>query len=320
VSTFLATSKMEPALIERIERSVAGRGRTRKKREPRRIKATLLRLAIAVAITAVATSVLLARYRYRQEVARSRARLRETVAAQSAALSADDRGFMTRVEPWLRGLGAAYEGDVTSPEVHSSKDLDAILARPSVYVRGPVSAFASSAAIADTAAASTRDALLLCLLDPPASRTEKTVVAKVRAVYASGAFSEHARRLHEAADGVRRILSPWEERLQTAHELRDLERIQIDLSKVHVEETKRAVRAELLIAAMDEPGPPGPADLDGEKAHDVRLAIVDLRAGRVVLRARRHVDPDWLTASTRSTFAAATDGCALAFDIRSAVH
>lgn len=312
---------MDPALIERIERSVAGRGRTRERRETPRIKTTILRLAVAAAIAAVAISVLLARRRYRQEVARARAELLETVQGRNAALSGDDRAFMARVEPWLQGLGASYEGDVTSAELRSPKELDSLLARPSVYVRGPVSAFASSAAIAETAAASTRDALLLCLLDPPASRTEKTVVAKVRAVYGSGAFSsEHARRLHDAADGVRRILSPWEERLQTARELRDLERIKIDLSKVHVEEAKRAVRAELLIAAMDEPGPPGPADLDGEKVHDVRVAIVDLRAGKIVLRARKHVDPNWLSASTRSTFAAATDGCALAYDIRSAVH
>jgi hypothetical protein len=75
----------------------------------------------------------------------------------------------------------------------------------------------------------------------------------------------------------------------------------------------------LLIAAMDEPAA-GPADLDGERAHDVRVQIVDLRAGKVLLRARKHVDPAWLTASTRSTYAAGVDGCALAYDIRSVVH
>jgi hypothetical protein len=319
VSTFLATRKMDPALIERIERSVAGRRRIRQKRETRRIKTTILRLAIVVAITALATSVLLARRRYRQEVASVRAAVLQSVQAQNAAFSSEDRAFMARVEPWLERLAAAYEGDVTSAEIRSSKDLDAMLARPSVYVRGPTSGFASSVAIAETAAVSTRDALLLCLLDPPPFRLEKDVVAKVRAVYGSGAFSEHARPLHEAADGVRRLLLPWEERLQNANELRDLERIQVDLSKVHVEDAKRAVRAELLIAAMDEPAL-GPADLDGEKVHDVRVEIVDLRAGKVRLRARKRVDPNWLSASTRTTFAAAADGCALAFDIRGVVH
>jgi DNA mismatch repair protein MutS2 len=53
--------------------------------------------------------------------------------------------------------------------------------------------------------------------------------------------------------------------------------------------------------------------------HQVRVAVVDLRAQRVLLRARKRVDPNWLAESTRSTFATAVDGCALAFDVRAAL-
>jgi hypothetical protein len=68
---------------------------------------------------------------------------------------------------------------------------------------------------------------------------------------------------------------------------------------------------------MDEPDEAGPADLDGERPHQVRVALIDLRAGKIVLRTRKRVDPNWLAATTRSNFASAVDGCALALDIRS---
>jgi hypothetical protein len=70
---------------------------------------------------------------------------------------------------------------------------------------------------------------------------------------------------------------------------------------------------------MDEPGESGPADLDGERPHQVRAAIVDLRTDKLLIRVRKRVDPDWLAASTRSNFASAVDGCALALDVRASV-
>jgi hypothetical protein len=271
-------------------------------------------------VTALASTVLLARRRYQQEVGHARALLRETVSAQQASVTTEERTFTARVEPWLIGLGVSYEGDFVANELRPAKALDAALARPSVYVRGPVGAFATSAAIGETASASMRDAFLLCLLDPPAVRAEKIVLSKVRAAYNGEAKAgEHARRLHEAQAGLRQLLAPWNARIENARELRDLDRIKADLAQVPVAETKRAARAELLIAAMDEADEPGPADLDGERAHHVRVAVIDLGADRVLLRARKRVDPNWLAASTRSTLASAVDGCTLAFDVRAAV-
>jgi hypothetical protein len=69
---------------------------------------------------------------------------------------------------------------------------------------------------------------------------------------------------------------------------------------------------------MDEPDEPGPADLDGERPHHVRVGLFDLKSSAVVLRARKRVDPNWLAAATRSTYASAVDGCDLALDVRSA--
>jgi hypothetical protein len=312
---------MDPALIARIERSVGGSARpARAKLVTPRLRNSLLRFAITVGLMGIATTALVARRRYHQEMSRERAVLFDTVHIQNAAITNDERGFMVRVDPWLLGLATAYEGDIVADELRPPKAFDAVLARPSVYVRGPVSAFTSSAAIAETASASTLDSFLWCLLDPPASRAEKAILSKVRTAYGGGAStSAHARRLQDAAGGLKQLLSPWEERVHDAPELRDLERIKAELAKVPVEETKRAVQAELLIAAMDEPDETGPADLDGERAHQVRVVVVDLHADKILLRARKRVDPNWLAASTRSTFASAVDGCALALDVRAVV-
>jgi len=321
VGTFLATRKMDPALVRRIERSVgAGALPARAKRVTAHLRTSLLRFSIAIGVTALASTAFLSRRRYQHEVSRARAALLDAVHANSALVTAEERSFMTRVEPWLRGLAASYEGDVIADELRPLKALDAALARSSVYVRGPVSAFGRSTTIAEAASASTRDSFLLCLLDPPASRGEKVVLSKVRAVYKGGAnTSEHARRLHEAAAGLRQILSPWEERVESARELRELDHLQGELAKIPVAETKRAAQAELLIAAMDEPDEAGPADLDGERAHQVRVAVIDLRGSQVLVRVRQRVDPSWLATTTRSNFASVIDGCALALDVRALV-
>jgi hypothetical protein len=143
----------------------------------------------------------------------------------------------------------------------------------------------------------------------------------VRAAYGGGVnVAEHVRRLHDAEWGLRQILTPWEERICNAPELRDLQHLKAELAEVPIQETKRALRAELLIAALDEPDEAGPADLDGERPHQVRVALIDLRAGKIVLRTRQRVDPNWLAAATRSNFASAVDGCALALDIRSGIR
>jgi hypothetical protein len=313
---------MDPALIARIERSVGSRPRAARATPSKTRRYTsLLRLAIAVAVTALATTAVLARRRYHQEMARARASLLDTVHAQEAALSPEERTFMSRVEPWITGLAGPYDGDIVADELRVLKGLDSVLARPSLYVRGPVAAFGNSNAIADTASASTRDSLVLCMIDPPASRAEKAVLSKVRAAYGGGAnVAEHVHRLHDAESGLKQILAPWEERIRNAPELRDIDHVKTDLAKVPVFETKRALRAVLLIAAMDEPDEAGPADLDGERPHQVRVALIDLRVGKMLLRTRKRVDPNWLAATTRSNFASAVDGCALALDIRSAVR
>jgi hypothetical protein len=91
-------------------------------------------------------------------------------------------------------------------------------------------------------------------------------------------------------------------------------------SKAPIEGAREAAKAGLLVYAMDEPGEPGGAtELDGERAHMVRVGIVDLTAAKVLLRVRRRVDPSGITPAKRSLYASGLDGCGLALDIRESI-
>jgi hypothetical protein len=88
---------------------------------------------------------------------------------------------------------------------------------------------------------------------------------------------------------------------------------------LHNAPTERAIRAahdSLLVAAMDEPGVSNaPTELDGERPHDVRLAAVDLAAGKLLVRVRRHVDPNWISVEKRPMYALGLDSCAFSYEV-----
>jgi hypothetical protein len=324
MATFLTTSRMSPALVARIEASVSGRrpGAERKSWAP--LVTALARGAAVAFVVAVVAGVIVMRRRDRDALEASRTAVLDALHAQTAGVTDADRGAAGRAETWLMRLGGAYEGDRVADEARAPGALDAILARPAMYARGPIAGFASATRAAETAAAAPKDALLLCLMDPPSARVEKTLLTKVRTAYAAGAGVEqrtaNVRLLHEAEAGVPFLSPPWEERVHAAREPAEIARLGKELDRAPLAAAKKALRAEVLIAALDEPGDGhGPTELDGERPHDVRVAVVDLAADKVLVRARLHVDPSWITTKVRSEYAAGIDACALAMDVRSAV-
>jgi hypothetical protein len=303
---------MSPALARRIEKSVgASHGHAA------RYLRLLLRVGPILALAALAYGFVTTHRKTKRETEEARAKLLEAIRVESTALGPEELGFMGRVEPWLQRLSRAYEGDVVTEQLRGDKELPALLQRPSVYVRGPIGAFGSTAAIAEAASTSVKDAFVVCLLDPPGSRTERALLAKVRS---SGLRAPQARRLHDVDVGVRQFQIPWAERARAAQDAKELAAINEQLARVPNDDTRRAARAELLLVAMDEPDEPGPAELDGERAHQVRIGVVDLAASRVLVRLRRHVDPSWISAPTRASYAGALDSCALAFDVHEAAR
>lgn len=322
MGTFLTTPKMAPALAARIESSVRGRRIVPGGTAPRVV--SVVRLGVIATIIVCASMLVINRYREHQALERARAALLDTVRTQAATLRAEESGFVARAEPWLVRFSGPYEGDLISDEVRGAEASRAILARPAVYVRGPLGNFGTAAGIASSAAASTKDAFLLCLLDRPVSRAEKVLLSKVRTAYAGGPLAEertaNVRRLDDAEVGLPFLQAPWAARVQRAERPTELARLQRELDKAPVEDAKRAAKASLLVMAMDEPGDgKGITELDGERPHDVRIGLVDLISAKVLLRLRKRVDPAWISVNARAQYASGLDGCALALDVHESV-
>ena len=325
MATFLTTSKMDPALAARIEASV--RGRRRKSSgatlSPRLV--AVFRFAIILGAVVMTCSFAIARRHDRREIDGTRAALLATVHDRSASLTAEDRGAVARMEAWLVRFSGPYEGDLVADELRAPGAFAALLARPSVYVRGPVGTFVDPVEIAKASASSAKDSLLLCLLQPPESRVEKAMLPTVRIAYGRGATMEehtpNVRRLHDAEVGMPFLLPAWSERVLVAEDPTDLVRLRRDFEKAPIEAAKQAVRAGLLVFAMDEPGDGvGPTELDGERAHAVRIGIIDLVAARPLLRLRKLVDPTWISLAKKSEYATGLDGCGLAVDVHESVR
>lgn len=160
------------------------------------------------------------------------------------------------------------------------------------------------------------------MVEPPAARTEKVLFDKVRASYSRGAeqHTPNVRRLQEAVLGLPFLTPPWAESVRQARTQDDLDDLRSALQRAPVEAATRAAKAELLLLAIDEPGEPGgPTELDGERAHQVRIGLVNLATQKVLLRMRKRVEPSWISQAKRPEYAGALDGCKMAFDVYDSV-
>lgn len=321
--TFLATKKMPPELRARLEASVRGASRSKTETSSsgrKRLLASFARVFLVVLLVLAARSFVSFRNAQVSELERARAALSNDVRAHSAALSEGEKGIVARISPWLVEASSGYAGDVVDEEVRKD-GVGAWLSRPTVYIRGPIAAFGAPKTLAEAAAASRKDPLLVCLVEPPKARDERTVLEKVRAVYMGGAETRtpNVGLLHEAIVGLPFLAPSWEAKVAEAKDARELVRLRADLQKAPVEGAKKAARAQLLVYAMDEPGRgSGPSELDGERVHDVRVGLVELASGRVLLRVKRTVDPSWMSSTARVVYASGMDACLLAMDVRAA--
>lgn len=322
MATFLTTSKMDPALAARIDASVRGRRKRPGSTIAPRVVA-VLRVAAFGAIVALVGWFVTTRSHERRDVEQARATLLDDVRQKSASLTRYDNECVTRATSWLVGFAASDEIDFVGEELRAPGAFDAILARPVVYVRGAIGAFSSTAGIVDAASASTKDPFVLCLAQPPSSRTEKLFLAKVRTAYAGGvpveSATENVRRLYDAIAGLPLLQPPWSARVQAAQEMSELEKLRRQLDRAPVEKAKQAAKAGLLLFAMDELGD-GPTELDGERRHGVRVGLVDMTSSKVLLRLRKIVDPKWISIALRPEFSAGLDGCALAIDVHETIR
>jgi hypothetical protein len=320
MASFLVTRKMSPELAARVEASVRGQRTRSGSRVPRRTISLFRALALVSSVGLTAWLLLLV-HRSHQALAAERATLVARVQRESAALTERQKALVPRVQAWLSDQAGAYAGDSVVDELRGPTRLAAMLTRPAVYIRGPLASFTSPATIAATASASFKDAFVLCLVDPPASRTEKSMLTKARVALAHGphrAASAHIERLYDAIRGLPFLAPAWESRVLQAETRAELAKMRAALEHAPLRAAQRAAKAQLLLFVIDEPGAgPGPTELDGERAHHIRLGLWDLTTEKLLLRLRRHVDPNWISSPVaRAEYASGMDACALAYDVR----
>jgi hypothetical protein len=224
----------------------------------------------------------------------------------------------------LAKAGGDYAGDYVDATLGESAQLDTLLKRSTVYVRGPIASFAGEATVERAAAESVRDAFIHCLLVPPASRSEQALRPRVAAVYRGEAISaDDAARVHRLHDaiGVREFVGEsWAAEVNGARSGAELDRLRDRVNEVQLERAVRAAQAELLVYLVDEPKKPGtPSELDGANDHFVRVGIVELDSGKALLRLRKRVDPSWIAKAQRGYLARGLNACRLAIDVREAL-
>ncbi len=321
--TLLTTPRMSPELRARVEASVRGRG-PRSTRRVLPLALSILRVGLVVAMVVAISSLIVARKRARDDLERQRAALLSKLRSESASLNAEQKNLGVRVEGWLERCAGPFVSDTIEPALRAEGALASALARPTVYVRGPLESFAGPSGVAEAAMSSFNDAFVLCLLEPPSSRTEKALLGRARSAYGGGArvvrAAGHVARLHHALVGLPLLGAAWESRVLAASDPRELGELVRVVERAPLADAKAAAKAELLLYAMDEPGDRRkPAELDGERPHDVRVGLVDLTSKKLLFAVRRRVDPSSLSPATRAEYAASVDACALALDVRSSV-
>jgi hypothetical protein len=271
-----------------------------------------------VAGIAVIVAIYVTQRRARVRFEGRRAALVDAIQKQSATLSDSDKAMLGRAETALRRLAGTYEGDLIDSGLRTS-GLAPILSPPTAYVHGLMNDFTGDRSIAIASEGSAKDAFLSCLYDPPAARTEDVLIAKVREVGNANLVEQRTPRvslLRHAEAGMPFLLPPWMARVQATRSTLDLAQMEQAFAQAPIEEAKTAARSRHLLAVLDEGFGAG---LDGDRAHDVRVLLVDLTTTTVLLRLRRHVDPIIVSPPSRPRFSVEVDGCVLALDVRESI-
>ncbi len=322
MATLLTNRRMSPELAARVEASIRGRHvAPGAKLRPRSV--SMLRFASVCLLLVVLGAVALLRQRELGALEHERAALRERIRREVATLGPRDLDMMERARAWLLSSSGDYAGEFIAEEVRDRAAFASLLARPTLYVRGPVKSFQKSDGLRESAAGSGTDAFVHCLNQPPASRSEKAVLSKVRRAYARDehhrAATSHVQRLHWALLGLPLLQPAWQARLERAESELALGKLRRELERAPLEAAKRALEARVLLFVLDEPpDTAGAAELDGERSHVVRVGLVDLETEKILLRWRKRVDPSGLSEPIRAEYASGMDSCLLAHDLREA--
>jgi len=309
---------MNPALRARVERAVSAKARAKHHAsslgmaspfaEPRGFKPARLLPVVALVVLAGLFGAMVMHERKALEEDR-RDLLRE-LEEKRAGLPSGSEKLITETESLV--VEAAADGEIEEfidPSVHPAAGFDAALHRPTLYVRAPASELKDIRGIDDAARGSEKDAFLVCLMRPPASTSEKDLLAKVRGVYFAGAKvddeTSNVRRLAEARIGLAILAPAFEGTVRAAQDRGALKRLRQELHKAPIEQAKKAATAELLLVVAD-------------TKTGARVTLFDIATKKPLFRVRRRIEELTLT-SLGSIHREELEACSLAVGVRKAV-
>jgi hypothetical protein len=143
------------------------------------------------------------------------------VEGRAAELGDRERTAFVGVESWLARVAAPdAPAEVIPQELSRPGALSEALDRPLLYVRGELDGFAGAERLTSTLAESHKDAVLLCLKEPPKSRTEAGLIESVHLAYGGGppleARTPRALRLAELPRSLRCFEAAWADGVRSA--------------------------------------------------------------------------------------------------------
>ncbi len=320
MGTFLTTPKMSPELAARVEAAVTGKPAAAKM-SPKVV--ALLRFFGIVGFVGIIVWLFVVRRQAALALEANRNEILAQLHEQTSQVTEKDRAMLPQIEKWVAEQSKEYEGDLIDDSLRGA-GMMATLSRPIMYIRGPVEGFKTVQGLADMGQTTYRDAFLLCLFDPPAKSTEKTLRDTARVVLAPNSernkATAHVVRFHNARAGLPYFSPQWEERLRGLDNSRELNEMRKKLNGAMLEESVRAIKARLLLVVMDEPKDgKGPTEIDGANRHYVRVLLQDLDADKALLRQRKLVDPAWIPTDRRGEHSNGMNSCELGMEVRAAI-
>jgi hypothetical protein len=317
VPTFLVTSKMNPALRARVERSLGGKNRSRGY-APGFVAA--LRFGTLAALAGTVVLLLLGHAAGERELAKEKQELLSTVERHSADLTREDWETLPRAEHWLRRVSSKYDGDVFAPEF-GVEARASWLTRSTLYARGELKNLVGSHDLSRFLAGSARDGFVECLFEAPKKTDERGLIDHLNAARKGGfAQSDSVQWLSAAFAGMPLLSPAWANRIRDAETVEELAQFGELVKHAPLGAARRAAHAELFVLVVDEPKDgTGPVELDGTQRHFARVQLIDLRKNQELARLRLLIDPTWLSEKERQRRARDLAGCRLAVDVREAL-
>ncbi|HSC89417.1 MAG TPA: hypothetical protein VLC09_19175 [Polyangiaceae bacterium] len=319
---------MSPRLRARVLRSVQGqsrlerRGATAANPVRRTTPSTIaaLRVGALLALLALALFSRRAWTERKDELARARAQLLGEVKRASSAL---DARFSERRATAERFLDQAAREHPASEKSLDPAALRALLEGPLLYLRGPIEAMQTSEGRSQAMLDTRNDALLGCLLKPPAAIEDRATLDAVRAVYRGDHLpAERTERISGLLDFeiAETYLGPaFRERIAAAADIGAVRQLSMTFTKARPASHARATHSATLLYALDEPKSPGSlSEIDGASDHFIRVGVVDLDAAELRFARRVHSQPERTPADKKLRYARGFSECAAVLELSAA--